>query len=144
MQPNDNPAPGDGSPNELEEAQRKLQAALLHPTDPPSPLSIPTAPEPPSISYEAGAMLDLLETLVLRVDQVAKTSAEQFARVESTNAQMVATMELAQVMIAQMDRLQTQVTDGINRSETVTLALTKVNANLTELVAALVAPRQGG
>lgn len=89
-------------------------------------------------------MLDLLETLVLRVDQVAKTSAEQFSRVESTNEQMVATMQLAQVMIAQQDRLQTQVTSDIDRLETAVLALIKVNANLTELVAALIAPKQGG
>jgi len=138
MQPDDSPEPEGSSRNELEEAQRKLQATLTHPVDPPSPLSIPSAASPRSPEY----VMDLLETVVLRVDQVAKTSAEQFSRVESTLEQMNATLELAQVMIAQQDQLQLQITDQIEQLQTALAATIKINANLTEIVAALVAPQR--
>ncbi len=86
------------------------------------------------------SLLDLMQTLVQRVDQVAKTSSEQFGRVESTLGSMEATMKLAREMIVAQDQQYHKMTDLVDRLETASVALVKVTANLTEIVAALLSP----
>lgn len=122
---------------EIQDAADRLGAALAAPVAPSPPLAPPS-----SRTSDASALTELLETLVLRVDQVAKTSAEQFARVESVNSQMIATMRLAQEMIAQQDLLAQAQQDQIDQLSEAVAALIKINANLTEIVAALLAPVQ--
>lgn len=124
---------------EIHAAGERLRAALLEPTPATPPLQAP-----PSTRSDSGGLMDLLETLVLRVDQVAKTSAEQFNRVESTNAEMNATMELAQEMIAQQDLLVESLASSVAQLGDATASLIKINANLTQIVAALLAPVQKG
>jgi cytolysin (calcineurin-like family phosphatase) len=124
---------------EIQEAGERLRAALTEPVPVTPPLQAPS-----SRTSDASALMDLLETLVLRVDQVAKTSAEQFNRVESTNQEMNATMELAQEMIAQQDLLVESLASSVAQLGDATAALIKVNANLTQIVAALLAPVQKG
>lgn len=119
---------------QAEAMEQRLEAELMEPA--PSPQVAP----PSSNLSEMSAMRDLLGTLVQRVDQVARTSAEQFSRVESTLATMEATMQLAREMIGQMDDQYQKMTDLVERLETGLAALARVNANLTEIVAALLAP----
>jgi hypothetical protein len=121
---------------ETERAQQHLNAELASPNG-----SAPIAPPSMNLS-EMGAMKELLGTLVLRVDQVARTSAEQFSRQERVNSETEKTMLLAREMIAEMSRQYDEMTDLIERTETAMEALVKVNANLTEIVAALLAPPQ--
>lgn len=127
---------------ETEATQRaadRLQATLLAPLP-----TTPTLPAPSSPLSEETASLALLQTVVMRTDQVAQASQEQWARVEAVLQQMVATMQLAQVMIAQQDRQQTQLTALMDRLEQAAAALIKVNSNLSEIIAALLQSDQGG
>ena len=122
----------------VEAAQQHLQAALIA-----APPSVPIAPPSSNLS-EMGSLHSLMQTLVQRVDQVAKTSAEQFGRVESTLSAMEATMKLAREMIVAQDKQYTEMTDLVDRLETISVAQAKIQANLSEIVAALLAPPQKG
>jgi len=123
---------------EITATANRLQAALLEPV----PHSQPTPPISSRLSEKEND-LELLNTLVMRVDQIAKSNQEQQSSFAATQTQMVRTMQLAQEMIAQQDQLQTQATEQIDRLEVVVVALVRVVANLSEMVAALVGNQQG-
>lgn len=123
---------------EILDEQQRLEAAL---TAPLSPAVTPPPGRSETIS-DLGALLDLMTVLVQRVDQVARTSSEQFSRVEQVLEQMVNTMRLAQLMIAQQDQQQIRLQDVLERLETAVAAQIKLNANMSEMIAALVAPQK--
>lgn len=128
----------DETEQEILDEQQRLEAAL---TAPLSPAATPPPGRSETIS-DLDALLDLMTVLVQRVDQVARTSSEQFSRVEQVLDQMINTMRLAQLMIAQQDQLQIRVQDVVERLETLAAAQVKLNANMSEMIAALVAPQK--
>jgi putative protein kinase ArgK-like GTPase of G3E family len=134
MEPQKDQEQAEREERERQEAATRLQASLT--ASPLAPHVPPSSPKP----SELDGMRDLINVLVQRVDQVAKTSAEQFSRVQATMEETEATMELARDMIVQQDQQYQELTDLIKRLETGLAALTRVNANLTEIVAALLAP----
>jgi hypothetical protein len=123
---------------EEREAQERLAASLT------MPIPSPQSNAPHSLPSEMEALRDLLATVAQRVDQVARTSAEQFARMEATLNSMNATMDLARAMIAQSDQQIQTLVDLNGRVETVSAALVRVQANLTEIVVALLSPTPKG
>jgi len=71
--------------------------------------------------------------------------AEAYSRLSQLADQQIATMRLMQEMIARSDELQQTQGEQIDRTETVVAALVKINANLSEIVAALLGKdNQGG
>lgn len=129
----------DETAQEIQDEQQRLQAALTAPLPPSTgPMQTVTS----SATSERDALLALMTVLTQRVDQVAKTSAEQFSRVEQVIDQMVNTMRLAQLMIAQQDQQQLRLQDVLERLEVVVSAQVKLNANMSEMIAALVAPQK--
>lgn len=117
---------------QTQEQADRLQAALSVPLP-----HTTTLPALSSIPSDSESQTRLLNVLVQRVDQVAKIGMEQRARDEQVLQQMIETMKLAQIMIAQQDQQQREVAEQIDRLETTAAALVKVNANLSEIVAAL-------
>lgn len=120
----------------LTEAEHQVAAELVQPAP------LPQVAPPSSNLSEMTSLRDLMQVLAQRVDQVAKTSAEQFSRVEATLEQMNATMELARQLIVAQDQQYQAMTDLVQRQEIALAALVRVNSNLTEIVAALLAPPQ--
>ena len=116
----------------IERAQEDLRAKLSEPL-PPSPLPAPIS----SLPSETEALQQLVGTVVTRVDQLARTMAEAYSRLSQLADQQIATMRLMQEMIARSDELQQTQGEQIDRTETVVAALVKINANLSEIVAAL-------
>lgn len=86
------------------------------------------------------AQSDLLRTQNERIDQLGKILLQDHASTAKINQEMLETMRLMQVMIAETDKQQATLVDLMERQETVTAALVRVNANLSEIVAALVGP----
>lgn len=129
-----NPSPEDEA-ERLQREQQLLEAKLLQPQNP-LPMPAPRS----SIPSEVEALKSLLETVVIRVDQLARTMAEVFSQVHSVTEQQVATMRLEQEMIARTDELHTTLGEEIDKSQETTAALIKVSANLSEIVAALTDP----
>lgn len=126
---------------ELERAQHHLQASLT------TPAPSPTTSENGSISSgldtltaHLQAQSALLDTQNQRIDQLAKTLLQDHASTEKINSEMLQTMQLMQVMIAETDKQQATLVDLMERQETATAALVRVNANLSQIVAALVGP----
>lgn len=116
----------------IERAADVLQAKLSEPL-PPSVMPAPAS----SLPSEAEALKELVGTVVTRVDQLARTMAEAYSRLSQLAEQQIATMRLMQEMIARSDELQQTQGEQIDRTETVVAALVKINANLSEIVAAL-------
>lgn len=83
------------------------------------------------------AIKGLVETVVIRVDQLARTMAEVFSQVHSVVDQMTGTLRLQQEMIARTDELHTTLGDEIDKLQETEAAAIKLNANLSEIVAAL-------
>lgn len=129
------PPPDDQEQERLRREQQLLEAKLLE-TSPPSPTPAPRS----SIPSEMEALKSLVETVVIRVDQLARTMAEVFSQVHSVSDQQVATMRLEQEMIARTDELHTTLGDEIDKMQESVAAVIKVNANLSEIVAALTDP----
>lgn len=130
MEPN--PQPDEEAERRIAQAQDNLEAKLLAPLPPlvtPAPAS--------STPSEMEALRDLLGTVVQRVDQLARTLAEVFSRQSQVNDQALATMRLMQEMIARSDELQQTQGDQIDQLVTLVAATVKINANLSEIVAAL-------
>ena len=121
---------------DLEAQADRLQAALIAPL----PDSTPQEQSSFLIPSERESFQSLLATLVQRVDQLGKASQEQMQRQEQVIAEMLETMKLAQIMIAQQDRQQADLSDKMERLEMITSALLKVQSNLSEIVAALLGP----
>lgn len=120
-----------------ERAEERLEAALTDTTSSLMEVS-------PSLTVsEAQASKALLETLVLRVDQLAKVLDEQASRQERVNNETQATMQLAREMIVQTDVQYQKMLEVVDRMEVATEALVKVQANLSELIAALVGQQKG-
>lgn len=125
-----NPTTEETTP-QVQIAAEHLETALTQ------PLPTTTLPQASSIPSERDAVLSLMELLTRRVEQVARASAEQWGRVDQVLEQMIATMRLAQVMIAEQDRQQREGQEQLNRMEAIMAAQIKINANLSQIVAAL-------
>jgi hypothetical protein len=127
-----NPRPDEEAERRIAQAQDNLEAKLLAPLPP-----LVTPAPPSSTPSEMEALRDLLGTVVQRVDQLARTLAEVFSRQSQVNDQALATMRLMQEMIARSDELQQTQGDQIDQLVTLVAATVKINANLSEIVAAL-------
>ncbi len=115
-------------------AADKLTASLSVPPQP--------APEPlPSSQPSArDVTLETLQAQSLRIDQMSKAMTEQAQRVEAAMGTVEATMQLAHLVIAQQDEQLTALAGLLERLETTAEALVRVQANLSEIVAALLGP----
>lgn len=121
----------------LTTAAHQVEAALT------APLEIPSVPQPSSKLSEMAQLVELLQLAVARVDQVVRFNQEQSARNAQVMQEMQATMQLCQEMIAQQDdQVERQRATG-DKLELLGAALVKINANLSEIVAALLTPQKG-
>jgi hypothetical protein len=135
MEPNQQPPSDlqdDPAQQRIDQATDDLEASLLTPL-PPSQIAAPRS----SMPSEMEAIKDLVSTLVTRVDQLARTLGDVFSRNQQVTDQQLQTMRLEQELIARSDELQATQGDQIDRLETLVAALVKINANLSEIVAAL-------
>src|SRR5215469_13418101 len=104
--------PPEQTEEQLQAAQEELQRAQSHLQ---ASLSTPVASHPThsngSIPSEMRSILDLLEAQSARIEQMARTLSADQASTVKINTEMLETMRLMQLMIAETDKQQAQLVD---------------------------------
>ena len=126
------------SPSSSEEHDAAWQVAADLAAPLPPPPALPTE-RPLSLLASESAIQELLQVVVQRMDQVARLNQEQWQSGQATLQEMRDTMELAQEFIASQEQQQQQQAELLGRLEVAIQALIKINSNLSQIVAALVA-----
>lgn len=125
---------------ELDEQEQELRRQQTHlqaqTTQPHTPQNSGNG----SVPSEMRALLDLLEAQSARIETMGRTLQAESDRSAKLQTEQLETMRLMQLMIVEFDKKIVTMGDQVERLETIAAALVRVQANLSEIVAALVGP----